>query len=223
MQAPSLLTAKSALALAALAALGLAAAPARAQTTLNFDNFTASSADGPQFIAPTYSDQGFTLTSGSAGFFALNGSDPTFGDGETSLYNSFGATTLMQDSGAAFTLNAIDLGPLNGNSAGTTNDGPILFTGTRADGTTVTATETTTDPNGQFQTFTFSGFDNLTSLTFTSTDGPTSSQFDNVVLDQPAAPSAAPEPSQVAALGFTALGLGGLLLRARKRHVAPAA
>ncbi len=35
-------------------------------------------------------------------------------------------------------------------------------------------------------------------------------------------PSAAPEPSQVAGLALTALGLGGLLLRARRRKAAPA-
>lgn len=41
------------------------------------------------------------------------------------------------------------------------------------------------------------------------------------VTVEPASPSAAPEPSQVAGLAFTALGLGGLLLRARRRKAAP--
>jgi hypothetical protein len=36
-------------------------------------------------------------------------------------------------------------------------------------------------------------------------------------------PSAAPEPSEWAALGFTAFGIGGLLLKARKRKANAAA
>ena len=208
------------LALIGLAALGLAAAPAHAQTTLSFDNFTAAAqANGGVAGVPSpYSTQGFTLTSPD-GFVAYDGSS-FFGDGETSLYDYGEGTTLTQDSGQAFSLNAIDLGPAYGNSYGTKFDGPVLFTGTRADGTTVTATETMT--SATFQTFTFSGFTDLSSLTFMGNYNSGSGslvQFDNIVLTPADAPSAAPEPSQVAALGFTAFGVLALILRARKRKM----
>ncbi len=72
----------------------------------------------------------------------------------------------------------------------------------RTDGTAVTATETTNDPKGQFQTFVFTGLQSLTPQGGLP-------QFDNVVLNAPAA-SPAPEPSQMAGLGFTVLGLGSL-------------
>ena len=220
-------TAAPLLGLATLAALALAAQPAAAQTTISFDNLTAQadSNGGSLYLGSSYSTQGFTFVSGSNGFFAESGADPVYGDGETSLYSNLdGSTTLTQDNGMAFSLNAIDLGPFRGNSFNPTQfDGPVLFTGTQADGTTVTATETIDDPNGQFQTIHFTGFDNLPSLTFQGNSSPgattgSAPQFDNVVLNAPAtAPSAAPEPSQMAGLGVMALGLSGLLLRARKR------
>ena len=223
MQASRTPSSNTFLTLAALAALGLAAAPAHAGgTTLNFDNFTASSATfggGAQFIGPSYSTQGFTLVSGDPnGFFALNGSEEN-GDGETSLYSlSGGSTTLTQDSGKAFNFSAIDLGPLGGNdtAVGTLYDGPVAFTGRRADGSTVTRTVTITGT--QYQTFTFTGFTDLQSLTFVGnlkSGGTSAPQFDNVVL------SPVPEASSTVSLGLMlALGLGGVIARRRKKTAA---
>lgn len=127
---------------------------------------------------------------------------------------------LTQDNGQAFSLNTIDLGPAFGNSQGSHYEGPIQFTGTRADGTTVNATEIINDPNGQFQTFDFAGFTDLMFLTFggdysSDTQSGSIPQFDNVVLT----PAAVPEASTTVSFGLL-LVLGGLLLHARKRKAA---
>lgn len=223
-------TATPLLGLATLAALGLAASPASAQTTINFDNFTTQANIVGFQVGPSYSTQGFTLSSVGTTVLTLGsnlialGSNSLGGDGETSLYSDSGATKLSQDNGKTFSLNAIDLGPFAGNSLGTFYDGPILFTGTHADGSTVTATETTTGKG--FQKFNgFTGFTDLTSVTFQGTynilSKPNGSlaEFDNIVLNSPVVASAAPEPSQMVGLGFAVLGLGGLFLRAYKRKL----
>lgn len=215
-------TAASLLGLATLAALDLAAAPASAQTTINFDNFTAQAqANGGQYsVGKTYSTQGFTFNSNGSGFTAYTGTG-SLGDGETSLYDGRAATTtLTQDNGQTFSFNAIDIGPIFGNTFANNYDGPNLFTGTRADGTMVTATATTNSPSGHFQTFDFTGFTDLKSLTFaSSTSGNSIPQFDNIVLSSPAA---VPEASTTVSLGLLlALGLGGLAVSAsRKAKVA---
>ena len=201
------------LGMAALAALGLAA-PAAAQTTLNFNFLTPQAqATGSKLLGTTYRLKGFTLT-GPNGLYAISGSGIK-GDGETSLYSGGGATTLTQDNGRAFSLSSIDLGALLGNVDSTFFAGPVTFTGTQVGGGKVTVTDTIMDPNGQFQTFTFTGLSNLTSLTFAGSGGNSHPQFDNVVLT----PSAAPEPSQLAGLGVTAFGVLGLLLKTRRRKI----
>lgn len=102
-------------ALATLAALGLAASePAQAQTTINFDNLTAQAqADGSGFarLGPSYTTQGYTFASASSNLHVLDGNDQ-FGDGETSLYgNGNTPVTLTRDNRQAFSLTGIDLGP----------------------------------------------------------------------------------------------------------------
>lgn len=205
-------------ALLTLTPLGLAAAPAQAQTTINFDNLTAQANidGGLSSFGPVYSTpfaQGFTFTTDST--FAAIAGDSTGGDGETSLYaNNSSFTTLTQDNGQTFSFNAIDLGPFLGNTFGTALAGPTLFTGTRANGTTVTSTATTTTAG--FQTFSFTGFTGLKSLTFAPALGSgTASQFDNVVVTPDAAP--VPEASTTISLGLL-LALGGVAVVARKRN-----
>lgn len=200
-------------ALLMLAALGLAAVPTQAQTptTINFDNFTAQAqaGGGAYVVGPSYSTQGFTFTTGNK-FIAYSG-DSRFGDGETSLFADGGRlTTLTQNNGQTFSFNAIDLGPFNGNSQGTQFAGPVTFTGTFANGTTVTDTKTITST--RFQTFNFTGFTGLTSLTFAPISG--FPQFDNVVVNSPVAP--VPEASTTLSLGLL-LALGGLAVVARKK------
>ncbi len=204
-----------------LLSLGLAAAPAQAQTptTINFDNFTAQANGGGVQVASPYSTQGFTFTSVN-GFFAIAGTSSQ-GDGETSLYTGNNPTTLTQTNGGAFSFNAIDLGPVSGNSAGTRFAGPVTFTGSRADGSTMTAIQTIT--NAQFQKFSFTGFTGLQSLTFAGSYNPNTGVgslplFDNVVVtsDAPVPVAPVPEASTTVSLGLL-LALGGLAAVARKK------
>ncbi len=224
------LASTSLFAFAAFASVGLAAAQAQtapAQKTLSFDSFTspAQANSGYYYVGTTYSTQGFTFNSNGSGFFALAGKS-LYGDGETSIYsNSAGSTTLTQDSGQTFSLNAIDLGPVFSNAAGTSYAGPVLFTGTKADGATVTLTQTTT--SSKFQTFDFTNFTGLKSLTFSGIYSPCAGEtsvpeFDNVVVTPSASPAAVPEPSSLTVMGFAAVGILGLILRTRKRSAAPA-
>ncbi len=206
-------------ALLLLAPLGLAGAPAHAQTTISFQNLTAQanrdggiSTFGPVYSTP--STQGFTFTTDSS--FAAIAGDSTGGDGETSLYaNNSSFTTLTQNNGQTFSFNAINLGPFLGNTFGSTLDGPTLFTGTRANGTTVTSTATTT--GSTYQTFTFTGFTNLKSLTFAPAPGSgTASVFNTVVLNSPNGAAPVPEASTTISLGLL-LALGGLAVAARRK------
>ena len=214
-------------ALAALpvAALLLTAAPAHAggspkTVTINFNNFTKqATADGGFYnVGTTYTTQGFTFgTNNELQAFAGSGN---LGDGETSLGSGYPSVTLTLAHGQAFSLNAIDLGPFAGNLEGTFNDGPETFTGIKADGTTVTDTVTTNNPNGHFQTFTFTNLTDLKSLSFGSTysnGGYGVSQFDNLVLTTPAP---VPEASSVVSLGLLLLGLGGVAVAKRRKAAA---
>ena len=199
-----------------LTAVPAAATPVQAPTTINFDNLVAS--DSAATVASPYTQQGFTFSAPSG--FIATGADNSNGDGETSLY-SRASTRLTQSNGQAFDFNAIDLGPLLGNIEGNLNGGPVLFTGTLVGGKTVTDTKTIT--SGTYQTFAFTGFTGLQSLTF----GPASSSttaplFDNVVVTgTPAAVAPVPEASTVVSLGLM-LALGGLAFAAKRRKSAAA-
>lgn len=83
------------------------------------------------------------------------------------------------------------------------------FTGTRADGPTVTETAT----SAGFQPFSLSSLTNVTSVSFVGTSG--AAQFDNVKLT-PSAP--VPEASTTASLGLMlCLCLGGLAVAAKRK------
>ena len=210
--------------LATLAALGLSAKPVQAQTTINFDSLTAqsqASGNGYADLGSSYTIQGYTFATGGPSpddVFVLDGNGQ-FGDGETSLYgNSNTPVTLTQQGGKAFSLTGIDLGPFAGNTPNSAMNGVETFTGTRADGTTVTDAVMTTST--QHQSFLFSNLTNLTSLSFVGDNGNGdggrgAAQFDNVKLNG-AAP--VPEASTTASLGLMlCLGLGGRAVATRRK------
>lgn len=180
------------------APMGVAAAPR--STVLSVNRLTAQVRGGTWNVDSPCVMQGFTLTSDFGFMAAARNSD--YGDGEAALFASDGGfITLMQSHEGAFDFHAISLGPLLGNTGITRYFGPVLFTGTRADGTAVEAIQTITST--RFQTFHFNAFTHLTSLTFAgSYNGSTGSipLFGTMVVTPGDAP--APEATPPVSLGL---------------------
>lgn len=166
--------------------------PALAETQITVIDFEAlaSSGTGVTFVA-SYSEDGFTLVdpdyAGNDAFGAPQSGTTLFYVGpSTALVNNMapgsnGITTLTKDDGGTFEVLSIDLGELDPVSPAPVE---VPFTGTRADGSTVTTTFTTDGAAG-FETFTFEGFTDLVSLSWAQ-QAPFH-QFDNITLDPPVA------------------------------------
>ncbi|MBX7210334.1 MAG: cadherin-like beta sandwich domain-containing protein [Verrucomicrobiaceae bacterium] len=105
--------------------------------------------------------------------------------GSTSISNASGGgvTRLTKEGGGAFTLNGISLAGRYGAVSGT-----VVFTGTRADGSTVTQGHTLSGASFTWQAFTFSTFTNVVKVEWTQLAS--YFQLDQIVLDgaQPVAP-----------------------------------
>ena len=157
-----------------------------------------------------YTSQGFTLTSSSGGFVfnspdTGNGSPQPIGNnpfyaGANGLAAFAPATiVLSQTSGEPFSLLSIDLARNFAFDPAPT----VTFTGTLSGGGTVSQTfsVTATSPPLVFQTFNFSGFTDLTSVSWDQADPAAGlHQFGNIHLST----GVVPEPS---ALTLLALGL----------------
>ncbi|MDR3636948.1 MAG: Ig-like domain repeat protein [Isosphaeraceae bacterium] len=143
-----------------------------------FDNL-ATTAD--KTIGP-YHEDGFTFNTSVQGqpsdVFRIYGSTDTVRyAGAPALTSEWAPVTisLTPDNGGPFTLSSIDLSTI-WNSIYTPT---VTFTGTRADGSQVQQSFTLSNQLG-FQTETFTGFTNLTSVTWKSTGTSDYHQFRNV-------------------------------------------
>jgi len=203
------------------AALGLAARPAQAQINLNFENLSnPNNAAGFNNQGGSVTQNGFTITdtSGTNSLSSVSPNKSIFDyTGSVALFqNSFqGVTKLTQNNGLAFTLNSIDIANLALQSS-IPNTTTVVFTGDVQGGGTVMKTFTSS-ANDSLQTVTFSNFTNLLSVSFAQQFP--SNQFDNISVT--AAP-AVPEASTTVSFGLLlALGLGGLVVAAKRKKAAP--
>jgi hypothetical protein len=179
--------------------------------------------DGTLIVSSPYMSQGFLLTATSGGF-VFNSPDTGNGSFQPVGNNSFyaganglsafapGTITLSQVSGDPFSLLSIDLAR---NFA--FDPAPATtFTGTLVGGGFVTATfaVTTSSPPLIFQTFNFTGFTNLTSVSWDQAGdgGQGVHQFTNIHLQTG---TAVPEPP---ALVLLALGVPLALAHTRRRR-----
>lgn len=199
--------------IAVLMVSGLSATP----ITINFGGLSAAGAgavvagDGN-----SYTQNGFTFTNTGAphllqAWGTLNANHPVGGDPATSLLAYFDTTQIAISAAdeSPFSIFGIDLAGWGFNQPALASFG-VTFTGNIVGGGIVTQTFTVQNFAGSphLQSFTFSGFTNLSSVSVEQGyffDGD-AFQFNNVIVD-----AAAPEPSTLALL------FGGSLLAAATR------
>jgi len=194
------------LGLAALAALALTGKPAAAQT-ITFLGLTGENGDN---ISSPYTEGGFTVNFTTGQWHEAH----AFGNPIPSIYTAeeSAVVDVTHSGGTVFTFSSVDFGNASAGSP------TYTLTGLRSGATVFTS-------SGDFLTpyaFTTIGSPDSTSLIddlkLTLNRGTTSSvNIDNIALNSRV--TTVPEPSTVASLGLGAFGLGGLVLRARKRKV----
>jgi hypothetical protein len=186
--------------MALLALTGVAAGNARGDVILDFQDVLAAEGSDVPFFTPV-TTHGFTLTAtnpptGFSAGFEVHGPASSLYAGEIGLVAFAPATSppdniidLVKTDGTAFSLLSIDLARNFAFDPAPT----VTFTGTLSGGGTVTESFTITTPVGTaaFQTFDFTGFTNVTSVTWGQpqlSDG--LHQFANIHIANPV-----PEPS----------------------------
>ena len=199
--------------------LVVCAATQSSAAVINFSRLTQAGT-GFNGVGPPYSQDGFTFTSVNGGFGNLLGAfqssspnHPAGGNAATSLtaYYALMKVTITPASGN-FDLLSIDLAEWGANQGGGTGTFTQGFTGTKSGGGTVSQTFTISrSATPTLATFAFSGFTNLTSVSFTQgifSQGQ-AIQFDNLVVRTA---GSVPEPGVFL---LSASGLLALLIRRR--------
>ena len=189
-------------------ALALGASPASA-VVIDFESLLSQDDPLFRFQGFSYSEDGFTLLSdppsGGLGLWTSGTLAANF-YGSTAMYTirDGGVIELALTGGGSFSLSSIDLVEQNGPFVI-----PVTFIGTLTSGTGEVAQTFTLDGD-EFgaETFTFTGFGNVTKVSWTQLA--IHHQFDNIVAS---ATNAVPEP---ASLGLLGLGLAALAWTRRR-------
>jgi hypothetical protein len=184
---------------AALLSLSLSASA----TTITFNSLEQAGSGYQTMTA--YEENGFRVSSDALFASAGQGNADAY-MGSAGLFNVYAGSiaTLTKIGGSTFDFNAIDLAPL---AQAYGSEASVSFIGNVHGGGTINQSFTL-DGNFTFQTFAFSGFNNLDSVTWQQVFP--YHQFDNLVLDRAA--SAVPEPGTLVLCGL-ALAVMGALLR----------
>ncbi|MGB9110459.1 MAG: PEP-CTERM sorting domain-containing protein [Telluria sp.] len=154
-----------------------------------------------------YTEAGFSV-SGPLGTIGAQFAGAYAGSASLFLANPGNVATLAKVDGSTFSLNSIDLSALAPSWYG--GGATVTFTGNVHGGGTLTQSFTTGTALG-FDTYTFSGFDMLDSVSWVQ--AAPYYQFDNIVVD---ASAAVPEPGTLALFGVALAGLGALRRKAFK-------
>ncbi len=192
--------------LLALAVAALAQGYAQVASAAVLDFETLSHADELMAEAGhSYLEDGFVLSNLSEFSFVTYGTQNPFFSGSTALINDndAGETRLAQSGNGAFALYSIDLAAMYPGYAEEGVD--VTFAGLKMDGSLVTQTFHVAD--GAPQTFSFSNFNNLASVSWNN--DAMYHQFDNINV------AAVPEPEGYA-MFLAGLGLMGAIARRRK-------
>jgi len=194
--------------LIAAAFLALAASSSMA-AVITFDSVAIGGAG--LAVVENFEEAGFSVS----GPLATIGSQfPGAYAGSAALFlaNPGNVATLAKVDGGTFSLKAIDLSPLAPSWYG--GGASITFTGNVHGGATLTQSFTVGADLG-FTTYQFTGFDKLDSVTWMQASP--FHQFDNIVVAESAAESAAvPEPGTLALFGVALAGIGALRRKAFK-------